>query len=322
MLNTKLILIDGITGSGKSTTAQFLANQLKRNGIPGKWYHENENNHPLDYEQDIEVFASKAELEEFLDTTPKLWRQFVEQASQSDQVHIIESFLFQDTVRLLFQNNLELKRIKDFADEIEEIIKPLNPALIYLYQMDVDNSIRKIWNHRGPAWEKWFIDSDIQTPYVKSSGLTGETGVIKLWSDYQSFTNQLFESYQFKKISIENSAGEWDDYRRLMLEFLDLNFVVENSSLTIEKMKKYCGTYREQEENLECTVKLLNNHMVCDLIWPDIRILPIASEDSNLFYLESFPVFMEFKENGNGFIKELILSGGRKKLDGKKLYKV
>lgn len=322
MLNTKLILIDGITGSGKSTTAQFLANQLKKNGVKVKWYHEEETKHPLEYEEDVEVFASQAEMLKFLETIPKLWRQFAKQVSQSDHVHIIESFLLQDTVRLLFQNNLEEARIIDFVQEIEDIIRPLNPALLYFYQQDANQSIRKIWKRRGPAWKKWFIDSDIQTPYVKTSGLTGEVGVIKLWSDYQNFTNQLFERYQFKKLSIENSIGEWDDYRQQILDFLDLNLVTENRDLTLGEKKRYCGTYKEQEGKLGCTVKLLNGNLVCDLIWPDIRILPVETGDNNLFYLESFPVFIKFKENEEGFIKELSISGGRKKLEGKKLYKV
>jgi len=38
MLNTKLILVDGMTGSGKSTTAHFIARQLEKNGIKVKCY--------------------------------------------------------------------------------------------------------------------------------------------------------------------------------------------------------------------------------------------------------------------------------------------
>ncbi|MTI46251.1 hypothetical protein [Sporosalibacterium faouarense] len=322
MLNTKLILIDGITGSGKSTTAQFLAKQLKKNGVKSKWYHETQTDHPLEYEEDVEVFDSQADMDKFLETIPKLWRQFVEQVSQSDEVHIIESFLLQDTVRLLFQNNLEEERIIGFVQEIEDIIRPLNPALIYFHQQDANRSIRMIWKRRGDDWKKWFIDSDIQTPYVKSSGLVGEVGAIKLWSDYQNFTNQLFDIYQFKKISIENSASKWDEYYQKILDFLDLNLVVENRDLTLEEMKRYCGDYKEQEGKLECSIKLLNGNLVCNLIWPDIRILPVENEDDSLFYLESFPVFIKFKENEEGYIKSLSLSGKRKNLDGKELEKI
>lgn len=33
MIKTKLILVDGITGSGKSTTAYYIARQIEKNGI-------------------------------------------------------------------------------------------------------------------------------------------------------------------------------------------------------------------------------------------------------------------------------------------------
>ena len=68
-------------------------------------------------------------------------------------------------------------------------------------------------------------------------------------------------------------------------------------------------------------MKLHKGNLVCDLIWPDIRILPEETEDKNLFYLESFPIFIKFEENEEGYVKELSLSGERKKLDGKKMYK-
>lgn len=320
MINTKLILIDGITGSGKSTTAQFLAKQLNENDIKVKWYHEDEYNHPLGYEEDVEVFLSQEESEKFMTTIPKLWQQFVDHASENNEVHIIESHLLQDTVRILFQNNLKEERIFNFVDEIEDIIKPLNPVLLYFHQEDAGHSIRKIWNRRGDEWKKWFVESDIQTPYVKSCGITGEAGVIKLWSDYQWFTNQLFDRYGFDKISIENSAGEWDDYYQRISSFLDIKIADTSRKLDVEE--RICGIYKETDGDLECTIKLLNGSLVCDLIWPDIRILPIDKNIRNKFYLESFPVFMEFVEDTNGCIKQIRLSGGREKLQGRVIDRV
>ena len=47
MIKTKLILVDGISGSGKSTTAHFIHRQIEKNGIKVKWFYEQEDNHPL-----------------------------------------------------------------------------------------------------------------------------------------------------------------------------------------------------------------------------------------------------------------------------------
>lgn len=240
---------------------------------------------------------------------------------ESEEVHIIESFLLQDTVRILFQNNIEHNRIIDFVCEIEEILKPLNPIFLYFHQLDAEASIRRIWKRRGDAWKKWFIDSDIQTPYVKSISLHGEEGVIKLWSDYQSFTNQLFEKYQFRKLSIENSQGNWSEYYHQILNLLGLNLVNKKDDLTLEEKSRFCGIYKELEGDLDCTIEIVDGHIVCDLIWPDIRILSLETTKSNQFYLESFPVYVQFEENPDKSVKAFSISGAKKELEGRKLYK-
>ncbi len=321
MIETKLILIDGITGSGKSTTAQFLAGQLRLNGIKAKWYHETEDSHPLAYSDDVEVFSSDYERDKFLNTIPKLWKKFAKDAEKSDFVHIIESHLLQDTVRILFQNNLDEARILAFVKEIEDIIEPLNPALLYFKQMDVERSIRKVWKRRGEDWKNWFVDSDIQTPFVKSSGLIGETGVIKLWSEYQDFTDKLFEGYGFKKLSIDNSEGNWSTYRQQIMKFLNLKLISETVDVHIDEKRIFCGTYREKEGDLSCSVKILDENLVCDLIWPDIRVLPDINKN-NLFYLESFPINLKFIENQDGSVESIHLSGSREEFDGKRLIRV
>lgn len=86
MIESKLILIDGITGSGKSTTAQFLFDQIQRNGIEVSWYHEDETDHPIKFDEELEVFESQAQLERFLDTMPRLWRDFTQQTIESESV--------------------------------------------------------------------------------------------------------------------------------------------------------------------------------------------------------------------------------------------
>jgi hypothetical protein len=47
MLDTKLIVLDGLSGSGKSTFCQWLELQLRRNGRSARWLHEGDIDHPL-----------------------------------------------------------------------------------------------------------------------------------------------------------------------------------------------------------------------------------------------------------------------------------
>jgi thymidylate kinase len=321
MIQSKLILIDGITGSGKSTTAQFLFDQMQRNGIEVSWYHEDEKDHPIKFDEELEVFETQAQLERFLDMMPRLWRDFTQQTMESESVQILESSFFQDSVRLLFQSNVDKQRIIDFLRAVERAIAPLDPVLIYFHQRETEAAIKRIWKRRGPEWKQWFIDLDMQTPYVKRSGLTGEDGVIGLWADYQMLTDQLVESFPHKKLSIENTAGDWPEYRSRILNFLALDFVDPLKGRGEEALEIYCGHYREIDGDISCEIKRTGKGLVCDLIWPDIRILPDPSKEKHRFYLESFPVSLDFGVNEHGSIHTLLLSGGRAQLDGRTLHR-
>jgi len=50
MINTKLIIIEGLPGSGKSTIGQFIGLQLQRNNINVNWHGEGDLDHPTDFE--------------------------------------------------------------------------------------------------------------------------------------------------------------------------------------------------------------------------------------------------------------------------------
>ena len=51
-VGSKLILVEGLTGSGKSIMAHMIARQLRHNGISATWIHEGELPHPLGIEDD------------------------------------------------------------------------------------------------------------------------------------------------------------------------------------------------------------------------------------------------------------------------------
>jgi adenylate kinase family enzyme len=47
MRRTRLVLFEGIPGSGKSTTGQFIARRLAVLGISARWWHEEEAAHSV-----------------------------------------------------------------------------------------------------------------------------------------------------------------------------------------------------------------------------------------------------------------------------------
>ena len=43
----ELIFVEGVPGSGKSTTAQFIARRLARSGRPARWFYEEQAPNPV-----------------------------------------------------------------------------------------------------------------------------------------------------------------------------------------------------------------------------------------------------------------------------------
>jgi thymidylate kinase len=43
----ELIFVEGVPGSGKSTTAQFIARRLARSGRPARWFYEEQAPNPF-----------------------------------------------------------------------------------------------------------------------------------------------------------------------------------------------------------------------------------------------------------------------------------
>ena len=303
MLNTKLILVDGITGSGKSTTAHYIARQLEMNGISAKWFHEEEFGHPLhisDYE--------KKENEETLDWTARVidesvqrWIGFQIKTSNKNTVNIIECFLFQNLLLNLITEDIDSSLIKKFAQKVFNTIALFQPGIIYLNQKNVNEALNLNNMKREKQWHQWFNESNTNTPFAKNRNLSGDDASTQIWQKLTNLSLELFEEMKFAKIKIEVSGQQWDVYHRLIANFLDIEYQPEikiNADFI-----RFCGTYVLGEQCLKFHTE--NNELFVDTFWPNMKLI----EKSELeFEIEGFPTAFKFIANENGNITALQIS--------------
>ena len=69
MIDTKLIMLEGMPSTGKTTNARFIHIQLERNNINAKWIHEVAMPHPVLFFD--EVGFTHDEYERFIKIYPK-----------------------------------------------------------------------------------------------------------------------------------------------------------------------------------------------------------------------------------------------------------
>lgn len=286
MIKTKLILVDGITGSGKSTMAHFIARQLNKNGIRAKWIYELEDGNPLWFTEDRE--DHKEFVENYLLKYPKQLRQIADNIEKDDQVYVIESFLFQNILMPL--REAERSEIDAFYKEYSLVISKLNPVIIHLYQNDVEMAVRENWRRRGDSWKEMMIKSSENTLTCRKRNLKGEKADITLWQEWSKISHELYQVFEFDKMQIENSAHNWEMYRDQVCKFLQIK---KNQDVEYESsFDRFSGDYKGKGYTIK--VHKLDNHLCIDLFWPNLRLI---SASVNEFEVEGFPIKIKFIEN-------------------------
>lgn len=298
MINTKLILIDGIPGSGKSTTAHFIARLLEKNGIKTKWFHETDTEHPLgvSLKEKVEGGQDPYKFRLFVSYPEKL-TEFVSNVINDEYVYIIEAYLFQDILNQFFKLDTDKHSIRDFYKKLFKIISSLNPVVIYLYKKDVDQAVKNSFLLRGNSFKEFLVGKCENLLYCKNRNLKGESGIIQMWHDLINLTFDILDKVEFRKIMIENSDNDWDRYRKQILSLLDIQFIDE--ILFEPAFKVFCGFYSG------IPVYIKDDRLCIEWGWPDLKLLPIKTDE---FEIEGFPTLIQFQGNHNNEILSLKIS--------------
>ena len=295
MLKTKLILVDGITGSGKSTTAHFIARQLTKNGIKTRWYYEEEKDNP------ISLVGFKKNKDEsgndycnrYMKEIVKAWELFVKkiEKEREDIVYIIESFFFQDSLIEPISYDFDNKSTKEFSNKISNTMKNLNPVIIHFFQENVDKAMRRNWNRRGEQWKNWLIGREEKTPYSKKRNLKGPNATITMWNELTDISKELFNESDFQKIQIENSKQNWVKYRKDIIKFLKIE--QHDEILFNDSYKQFCDKYIGKGFLFNIHEK--DERLCIDAFWPNLKLLSVSKKE---FEIEGFPISIKFYNYG------------------------
>ncbi len=147
MKDTRLIIVEVIMGSGKSTTASFIVRQLRKDGVEAKYQMEAEYPHPVkvmaELPRPLEPWLDLS-VDEYIERILGKWRAYVEGARESETVLVLDGQLFHGDMTNLFMMDAPPSRLVRYLREVVDIARCLNPLLIYLYQADVAEAVQKI----------------------------------------------------------------------------------------------------------------------------------------------------------------------------------
>lgn len=305
-MKTKLIIVTGMSGAGKSTTAQQVAKQYKHNKVPYVWLHEEIRNHPI---RDGEFSVASRETEEGMDQNVEemysRWSKLADEIAASDKVYVMEGCLYQNIIRYFFDCHYPIEKITLFYDRVMDVLAKLNPTIVFLYRSDVKASFQKAFKIRGDRWKNIILDQD-DVGYFSKHEYTGEESIYAMWESYQEVSNAMFERYQGNKIKLLTSDGEWDKHIRNLTEYLGLDYIPATIH-SIENPEQYCGRYTVEFDGKESwlEIKLVDGELLGQVyFWSNLKLIPLGNHE---FEVQSFPA--EFAFNLDGPKKSVTVKG-------------
>lgn len=173
-MKTNLIIVEGLPGSGKSTTAAMIAEELKKKGERVVCVDEGVTDHPADFsDYDFPDFETERKM------ILEKWCAFTERSDQ-DVIYVFNCIFLQNPMcETMMRFGMDEAASRSYISEIAEIIKPLNPIIIYINQPDVKKTIDRTLDERGDDWLNAVIDYHISQGYGKQNKLSGYEGYIK-----------------------------------------------------------------------------------------------------------------------------------------------
>lgn len=201
MVDTKLILIEGLPGAGKTTTAVQLGKYLQQLGRPCRWHLEEDDPHPID--------CLKFKLKDLPEKLPPLWIALTEQMLHEPTVAIIESRLWQNTALFMFMSEYAMEAILKVHQLVWQELAPLSPVLFYLQQDQVEIALRRLYDFRDQKWMDWALETTTKYPWFQARGLTDFAGWVQFFQAWQPVAEALFNDWPYAKTKISNPHDDW-----------------------------------------------------------------------------------------------------------------
>jgi thymidylate kinase len=216
MLNTKLILIEGLPGSGKSTTTLHLGSVLQRYGVPCDFFREEDDPHPISC-LDFPINGLTQKM-------VHLWMEFVRRAETQPTITIIESRLWHNTAQFMLMSEVDVEEIIDFNRQVGQTLSPLSPALIYLDQTDVAVALRRMASTRGEEWVQSALRETLGYPWFTSRGIRDFDGWMSFFEEWHTVAERLFNDWPYPRIKVLDPHSDWAGAHEKINSFLQVDY--------------------------------------------------------------------------------------------------
>jgi hypothetical protein len=311
-MDTKVVLVDGIPGAGKSVAAQTIARRLRAAGQPVRWWYEEEVGHP------VYVFRDAAAMQQVIRdlftgdharvvaAALTQWARFADDVGRAGTTVVADGTVFGYLTWTLHYLDRSATETLAYARGVLAALAVAQPRLIYLRAHDVAATVRHVLAVRGDGWAADAIQKAVGSPYGRARGLEGVEGLVHFWADYQALADRLFDEARVAKLAVDVAVGEWADVEAAIAAFLALP---PAPSIDAGDLGRFVGAYHAPDGSVAQVELAAGGLTVRGVrqVWPGQRLVPVGGD---AFDVLSLPFTIRF-EGDTMRIEGPELFGGR-----------
>jgi hypothetical protein len=210
----QLILIEGMIGAGKSTTAERLAARLMQGGDDVRAFLEFADDHPIRTRQvDLLRAAGPAPDGSY---QADQWNALADHCARGAQTIIVESTFLQNSVMPHFVDDRPVAVVKAVFDDIVARIAPAAPLLVYIRPTDVADAIRRVHAERGEPWSSRNYAFVSACRWARRHRLVGERAVIELYRAWEQVVDELLTTIE--SVLVVDPQRDWEGALRRLYD--------------------------------------------------------------------------------------------------------